>query len=130
MKKKKWDLLKKNNSWLKYGFYISSIDSVIANFSEWNNVYIIEGSIPDTLEKVDSNQICYLHLDLNNSQPEVASLEYFWERLVPGAFVLLDDYAYYGYHTQKLELDAVAEKKGVKIVSLPTGQGLLVKPPN
>jgi hypothetical protein len=42
--------------------------------------------------------------------------------------VLLDDYAYYGYLSQKIAMDQFAEEKGIKITSLPTGQGLLVKP--
>jgi len=127
---KEQGIVNKNRIWLKTGFYVSSSDSVSSNFSEWENVHIIEGSIPDTLNKVESKKICFLHIDMNNTLPEVASLEYFWDRLVSGAFVLFDDYAYKGYRSQKLGLDVVAKKKGVKIVSLPTGQGLLIKPPN
>jgi len=42
--------------------------------------------------------------------------------------VLLDDYAYYGYFSQKLAMDQFAQEKGIKILSLPTGQGLVLKP--
>ena len=38
---------------------------------------------------------------MNCSRPEVAAAEYFWDRRVPGAFVLPDDYAYRGYESQK-----------------------------
>jgi hypothetical protein len=62
--------------------------------------------------------------------PELAAIQFVWERLVPGAVVLLDDYAYYGYLSQKLAMDQFAQEKGVKILSLPTGQGLLLKPLN
>ena len=44
-----------------------------------------------------------------------------------GAPVLLDDYAYDGYRHQKLAMDGLAERLGVSIASLPTGQGLLLK---
>ena len=46
---------------------------------------------------------------------------------MPGTVVLLDDYAYDGYRSQKLGMDAFARSKGVPILSLPTGQGLLLK---
>ena len=46
----------------------------------------------------------------------------------PGALVLLDDYAYYGYFSQKLAMDQFAQEKGINILSLPTGQGLVLKP--
>jgi hypothetical protein len=101
---------------------------VKANFSEWKNIRIIEGPVPDTLDRVETQNIAYLHLDMNCSPPEVAALNFFWDRLLPGAFVLLDDYAYRGYEAQKHAMDAVAKEKHVMIVSLPTGQGLLMKP--
>ena len=66
---------------------------------------------------------------MNSTVPEVAALDFFWHRLVPGAFILMDDYAYNGYRNQKLRMGEAARKKGVKIASLPTGQGLLIKPP-
>ena len=99
-----------------------------ANFAEFRNVFLIRGSVPSTLPQADSDAVCYLHLDMNCVVPEVAALEHFWGRLVPGAFVLLDDYGSPGYEPQKQGMDAVARDHGVEILTLPTGQGLLVKP--
>jgi hypothetical protein len=65
---------------------------------------------------------------MNCSPPEVAAIDFFWDRLLPGAVVLLDDYAYFGYEPQKHAMDAFARQKHVMIASLPTGQGLLLKP--
>ena len=118
-----------NRALLQSGQYTSSVDQVRANFAEWDNVCIIEGSIPETLERVDAKKIAYLHIDMNCAPPEVAAAQFFWDRLVPGAFMLLDDYAYYGYPEQKVAMDVFAVEKGVDICSLPTGQGLLIKPP-
>jgi len=73
-------------------------------------------------------RVAFLHLDLNCSQPEVAAFDYFWDFLVPGAFVLLDDYGYAGYRSQKIAMDAAARDKQMNILSLPTGQGLVIKP--
>ncbi len=112
----------------KSDFYIKTPESVKNNFSQWKNTEIIVGSIPDTLSLVDSDCIAYLHIDMNCAPPEVAAFNHFWDRLVPGAFILLDDYAYKGYEAQKISMDAVASDKNVKILSLPTGQGLLIKP--
>jgi hypothetical protein len=122
---KKMDL---NQEGLQSGFYTTKVDSVRENFSQWKNVQIIVGPIPETLPAVKGERLAYLHLDMNCAPPEVAAFEYFWDRLVPGAFILLDDYAYYGFEPQKAAMDAAAAAKGLKIVSLPTGQGLLIKP--
>lgn len=124
----KANTLKKNAKKLRSGEYVSGVESVSRNFSEWKNVKIIVGSIPSTLPLVESNSIAYLHLDMNCAPPEVAAFEFFWPRLLPGAFVLLDDYAYRGFGVQKAAMDAAAADHGALILSLPTGQGLLLKP--
>lgn len=109
------------------GIIICDINRVKQNFSEWQRVKIIQGVIPKSLEYVRSDKISFLHIDLNCAAPEVASIEYFWDRLVTGAPILLDDYAYHGYHHQKSAIDILAKRLGVNVVSLPTGQGLLFK---
>ena len=120
----------RTNEWnLVSGYYVSGVTAVRENFSQWQRVHIIEGVIPDTLAQVSSQAIAYLHLDLNCAPPEVAALEFFWDKLVPGAPVLLDDYAYIGFTPQKIAMDNFARAHGVTICSLPTGQGLIMKPP-
>lgn len=118
-----------NESSLKSGFYVRGVESVKANFSQWKNTHIITGSIPETLDQVDTTRVAYLHLDMNCSPPEVAALNFFWDRLLPGAVVLLDDYGFMGHLHQKRAMDALAKEKHVMIASLPTGQGLLIRPP-
>ena len=65
---------------------------------------------------------------MNCSVPEIAATRFLWERLVPGAFVLIDDYAFYGYVSEKIAMDRFGQENGIKILSSPTGQGLPVKP--
>ena len=120
--------LRKNAENLQSGFYVTGAESVRANFAEWPRARIVEGAIPETLVQVTVRQVAYLHLDMNCAPPEVAAITHFWERLVPGAPVLLDDYAYLGYSAQKLAMDDFARTRGVTVCSLPTGQGLIIKP--
>ncbi|MCK5541078.1 MAG: hypothetical protein KAI40_00180 [Desulfobacterales bacterium] len=108
--------------------YEECFESAKETFKEFNNVVIIRGFIPDTLPLTKTNKICFLHIDLNCAAPEIATGEFFWEKLITGGAVLLDDYAYPGYQEQKDAWDIFAEKKGVQVLSLPTGQGLILKP--
>ena len=59
----------------------------------------------------------------------MAAFEYFWDKLSPGAPVILDDYGWTLHAAQKEAMDALAAERGVGILELPTGQGLLLKPP-
>ena len=121
--------MERNKKHLATGFYVQSVDEVRKNFSEWKNVSLIEGAIPETLPQVSTEKIAFLHIDMNCAAPEVAAMRFFWDRLVPGAFVLLDDYAYHGYYSQKIAMDSLAKEKRHSILSLPTGQGFLIKSP-
>lgn len=122
------DVMGRNAREIASDFYTFDVDTVRRNFAEWKNVEIVVGAIPETLSAITSRQIAFLHLDLNCSLPEVATMEVLWDRLTPGAFVLLDDYAYVGYESQKTGMDRFADNVGVAVLSLPTGQGLIVKP--
>lgn len=109
--------------------YDECFADVVQNFSEFDNAVIVRGTVPDTLSQVPSEKVCYLSIDMNCAEPEIAAAEYFWDKLVPGAVVLLDDYAFSDdYLRQKHAFDRFAEERGVKILTLPTGQGLLLKP--
>jgi hypothetical protein len=120
-------ILKKNAQFIEMGLYPTAAEGVIRNFSEWNNARVIVGPVPETLEQIQSTFISYLHLDMNCAPPEIAAIKYLWSRLAGGAIILLDDYAYHGYRQQKLAMDAFAETNGVRVLSLPTGQGLMLK---
>lgn len=122
--------LERSSEELASGFYVAGAKDAIANFAQWKNARVVVGPVPDTLPGVTAVRVAYLHLDMNCAPPEVAALEYFWTRLVPGAVVLLDDYAYLGFESQKQAMDEFAARRGVAICSLPTGQGLLVRPPH
>ncbi|MFO1405030.1 MAG: class I SAM-dependent methyltransferase [Azonexus sp.] len=121
-------VVERNRRDIESGFYTFDVDAVRKNFAEWQRAKIIVGSIPETLPQVLSERIAFIHLDLNCSQPEVAAADFFWDKLVPGGLILLDDYAYVGYRSQKIGMDSFAKSKSLSILSLPTGQGLLIKP--
>jgi len=65
---------------------------------------------------------------MNNAVPEIAAAEYFWEKLVSGAVVVLDDYGFTKHIEQKQAFDYFAQRKGITIMALPTGQGMYIKP--
>jgi hypothetical protein len=114
-----------NKTFLPY--YAESYELVKENFSQWKNVTFVPGVIPDTLQEVSINAIAYLHIDLNCVMPEIESIKFFWDKLLPGAVVVLDDYAYIGYELQNAAWNEWSQLNQVPILSLPTGQGLFVK---
>jgi O-methyltransferase len=113
------------------GHYLNEYKNVYNQVLETfkgDNVKIVKGLVPDTLREVDTQKICYLSLDMNVAFPEVAALHYFWDKLVPGAVIVHDDYGFANHFQQKLEIDKFAQEKGVDVLCLPTGQAIIIKP--
>lgn len=96
-------------------------------FADTPNVTVTQGKVPEVLADVAPEKIAFMHLDLNNADAEIGALEVLFERMVPGAVLVLDDYGWLGYRAQKLAEDPWFEKRGYRVMELPTGQGLLVK---
>lgn len=115
------------HSKIGYQSNMGLFEKVQETFSGFNT-RIIKGAVPDTLEMVDTKKVAYLSIDMNCVKPEVDALEFFWDRMVSGGMIIMDDYAYPGAEDQKKAHDQFAESKGVKILTLPTCQGLIIKP--
>lgn len=112
---------------LERGAYVTDVDRVRTNFAEWRNAIVVQGAVPEILQTMPVSTVAFLHLDMNCAYPERAALEFFWDRLTPGAIVLLDDYTYYGHDSQRREIQAAARAKGAEVLSLPTGQGMILR---
>lgn len=98
-------------------------------FADISNVHVIQGRLPEVLNDRSPEKIAFLHVDLNHAASEVGCLEMLFDRLSPGAILILDDYGWnWGVlKTQKLVEDPFFEARGYRVLELPTGQGLVIK---
>jgi O-methyltransferase len=102
-------------------------DKARARFADFSNMQIVEGVVPGVLARAAPERISYLHIDLNSAQAELGALEQLFERLVPGALLVLDDYGWFYYRAQKELEDRFLTERGYRVLELPTGQGLVIK---
>ena len=75
-------------------------DWVKARFSDTPNVTATQGKVPDVLAETSPRKIAFMHLDLNNADAEVGALGALFDRMVPGAVLILDDYGWLAYRAQ------------------------------
>ena len=108
--------------------YDKTFDDVVRTFTPFPNAVIVRGRVPEILPSVAAEKVCYLCIDLNTVAPSVAAAEFFWDRLVSGAPIVLDDYGQTFFAGMRPAFDDFARHRGVQILPLPTGQGLLFKP--
>ena len=119
----RWYALEYNKKWYPDVYEIAK-----KNFTPFPNAQLVRGIVPDSLSQVRIDKVCYLHLDMNIVAPEIAAIEFFWERLVVGAVVLLDDYNFERHILQRTAMDEFAARAGTMVIPLPTGQGIIIKP--
>ena len=59
--------------------YTNVYNKVVETFAPFNTK-IIKGIVPDTLPECHAQKICYLSIDMNCVQPEIAAANYFWDK--------------------------------------------------
>ena len=67
-------------------------------------------------------------MDLTNYESERDVLAILIDKIVPGGMVLFQGFEFDLYELWKISDDDFIKDNNIKILSLPTGQGLFVKP--
>ena len=114
----------------KSGMYsYLDLDTTISNLKDFSTSTVFnKGYIPDSFNNsVNPNELIWLHIDLNAAAPSLASLEFFYEKMLPGGIFLFDDYASHDHAETKRVVDAFFHLKNVNLIQLPTGQSLVFK---
>lgn len=102
-------------------------ENVTKRFSTNSNIKLIRGIVPDVLDKITSTKIAYLAIDMNSYKPELATLEYFYPKLIQGGVIYLDDYGWHGYEKLREVVDKFFENKPDKLLHFPSGNSIIVK---
>jgi O-methyltransferase len=108
--------------------YSDHYEMTKAKFAKYPQATLVRGQVPGTLATVPINKVCYLSIDMNLWKPEIAALDYFWPKLVPGAIVVLDDYGRSQFPLLCEKEDRWAAAHSVEILTMANGQGLMIKP--
>lgn len=114
------------NYWQKGNLACS--ESVIQeNLKEYDFVVYHKGWIPTKFQEVSDRRFCFVHLDVDLYQPTLKSLMFFYERMTQGGIILCDDYGFTTCPGAKKAMDFFFSDKPEEIVSLPTGQGFVMR---
>lgn len=96
-------------------------------FSGFESATFVQGLLPGSIDDTPLEKVAYVSVDLNITEPEIASIEKIWDRISKGGAIVLDDYGHRGYEDQHMAWNAFAARKERMILNLPTGQGLLLR---
>lgn len=108
-------------------FYADNPEQMRGKFTRFPRASLVVGDVFKTVADWGSGGISLLHVDLNDASAETFCLRALWPNLLPGAIVLLDDYANKGLETQYEAVNAVMEEFGHPVLTTPSGQGIVVR---
>jgi O-methyltransferase len=85
--------LEKDKDWDVGTFNQTDYDMVSNLFKNKPNVEVYKGIFPsETSHNIQDKKFKFVHLDVDNYQPYKESLEFFYDKMVPGGVILFDDY--------------------------------------
>ena len=110
-------------------YYAESFSKVEETFSRYQNVTLVRGKLPLSLEStvLDLGKISFLHIDLNAPEVEISCLVQLWERILPGGILLIDDYACGGFEYTYELFNKIALDLDISILTTASGQGIAIK---
>jgi hypothetical protein len=88
---------------------------------------LYRGWIPDRFAEIGHLTFRLVRIDVDLYQPTLDSIAFFYERITPGGFLLLDDYGFTSCPGAKQAADEFFADKPERIAMLSTGQALAIK---
>tara|TARA_B100000886_G_C20360130_1_gene464824 strand:+ start:88 stop:957 length:870 start_codon:yes stop_codon:yes gene_type:complete len=112
---------------LRFKYDYLNIDITKKNLENFNKYLIFnKGLIPNVFQKAENpTKINWLHIDLNSSEATRYSLEFFFDKLMPGGVMLFDDYG--GFDDTRRIVDEFFKNKKGHFTNYPSGQGIFIK---
>jgi len=97
------------------------------NMKEFRNIHILKGWIPARFHEVSTLKFKLVHIDVDLYAPTRDSLAFFYERLVDGGIIILDDYGFENCPGAYQAANEFMASHSEKIIHLPTGQGVIIR---
>ena len=96
-------------------------------FKPYESAVLVKGILPESLDQVDYGKLAYVSIDMNICSAEISVIERIWNDITPGGVIVLDDYAWQGHEEQYEGWNAFAARNDRLILTVPTGQGLIIR---
>jgi len=118
---------KEDGSYWTKGDLCCNEQEIVKTLKTFKFVVYHKGWIPDRFHEVKKKSFCFVHLDVDLYQPTLDSLSFFYKRMLPGGIILCDDYGFVSCPGAKSAMDQFFAEKPEPVISLTTGQGLVIK---
>jgi hypothetical protein len=112
--------------WSK-GDMMSTEEILTENMKEFSSIHIMKGWIPERFNEVSDKQFKLVHIDVDLYEPTWESLAFFYDRMVSGGVIVMDDYGFENCPGPYSAANEFMSSRPESIIHLSTGQGLIIK---
>ena len=95
-------------------------------FHDFPGVRFHRGFIPQVLSQLPDTRWAFAHIDVDLHEPTLASLEYFYPRMVKGGVIVCDDYGSKLFPGARKAWESYCGENAIAFVTLETGQSVLL----
>lgn len=103
-----------------------SFEHVRAVFHDFPGVQFHRGYIPQVLAQLPDTRWAFVHIDVDLHEPTLASLEYFYPRMVRGGVIICDDYGSRLFPGARTAWEDYCAAKEIAFITLETGQSVII----
>lgn len=108
--------------------FVSSEDFVRKVTAEFGFVELHKGWIPAVFATFQPRALRFVHVDVDMYEPTIASLDLFWDHLVPGGCLVVDDYSHAVFEGATRAVDEfLAKVRPRMLYKVPFGSCFLIK---
>ena len=107
-----------------------SCDDVRGLLDDKDFIFIHKGFMPSTFMGLEKSKIAFAHIDVDIYQSVFDCCQFLYPLLVPGGFVVFDDYGLPTCPGARLAVDRFFTAKPETPIILPTGQAIVIKLPS
>jgi O-methyltransferase len=106
----------------------SDFDLVKSVTARFGFVELHRGWIPQTFESFERRPVRFVHIDVDMYEPTKASLEFFWDSVIPGGCIVIDDYNHAVFEGATRAVDEFLANKAPRLFySVPFGSAYIIK---
>jgi hypothetical protein len=88
------DIHEHDPAWAQKGDYAThkTYQQILADFALFPQAKVIKGFVPETFSWLEHSEFSLIFYDCDLYQPAIDTFAFFWEKIVPGGYLLIHDY--------------------------------------
>jgi O-methyltransferase len=109
------------------GTHYATLEQTKKDLNDCPNIRLYKGWIPERFSEVQDKRFAFVHIDVQQDQPTLDSLSFFYPRLNKGGIIAFDDYGFTKCTGARAAIDDFMADKPESPIELSSGTAFVTK---